>query len=427
MTAATRIGPRWRPDWLSVARVALLALAALTVGLYFASVPLKLAALRQVCVDPRLCDGSQLSPAQASHLLAGGLSLDFYAGYIVWTRLAVALIDWSIALLILWRRSSDRMALPTALLLIIFPTNGAGILRALPPAFPALWFPVQLVQFAAWQTFPIFFLLFPNGRWVPRLRYTGWFLAVWFIGFIPGSFFPNVPSVQLPDSFGSIFFPAMFGLCLLSQVYRYRRVSTALERQQTKWVVYGVSLVLGGGTAGAMALSVLAPAISLAPPLAPADFAFDAILNGLFGLLLPVTLAVSILRYRLFEIDVIIRRTLIYAVLTGLLTLAYFGCVLALQAAFSAVTGQSQTTLVTVLSTLAIAALFGPVRVLVQAVIDRRLYRRKYDAAQTLAAFGATLRDETNLDQLSAHLTGVVDETMRPASVGLWLRKGPGT
>jgi len=244
---------------------------------------------------------------------------------------------------------------------------------------------------------------------------------VWFMAFIPGYFFPTSPIAQVPDSLAFIFFPAMFGMCLLGQVYRYLRVSSAVERLQTKWVVYGAGLVLGIGIAGPLALQLLVPAISLSPPLAPADFAADAILNGGFGLVLPVTLAISILRYRLFDIDVIISRTLIYVVLTTLLAAAYFGSVLVLQNLFGALTGQGQSTLVTVLSTLVIAALFVPLRQRVQAAIDRRLYRRKYDAAHTLAAFGATLRDETNLDQLTTHLTDVVTETMQPATTSVWL------
>ena len=122
---------------------------------------------------------------------------------------------------------------------------------------------------------------------------------------------------------------------------------------------------------------------------------------------------------------IIIRRTLVYAVLTGLLALAYFVSIVVLQNILSVLTGQSQSTLVTVLSTLGVSVLVLPLRARVQAVIDRRLYRSKYDAARTLAAFGATLRDETNLGQLQDHLIKVVDETMQPSSVALWLVSRP--
>jgi hypothetical protein len=139
-------------------------------------------------------------------------------------------------------------------------------------------------------------------------------------------------------------------------------------------------------------------------------------------LLLPLSLAIAITRYRLWDIDVIIRRTLVYSVLTGVLGLAYLGSVLVLQGVFQALTGKGQSPLVVVLSTLAIAALFGPVRGRVQKGIDRRFYRKKYDAARTLAAFGAQARDVVELEQLSGQLLGTVEETMQPAYASLWLK-----
>jgi hypothetical protein len=139
-------------------------------------------------------------------------------------------------------------------------------------------------------------------------------------------------------------------------------------------------------------------------------------------LLIGVALSVAILRYRLFDIDLIIRRTLVYALLTALLALAYFLSVVVLQNIFRAVTQQGQNQLVTVISTLAIAALFVPLRSRVQGLIDRRLYRRRYDAAQTVAAFGSTIRNEVELSRLSTDLIEVVDATMQPAHTSLWLK-----
>jgi hypothetical protein len=135
---------------------------------------------------------------------------------------------------------------------------------------------------------------------------------------------------------------------------------------------------------------------------------------------LPIGIGVAILRYRLWDIDIIIRRTLQYALLTGLLAFVYLGCVLILQQLFEAVTGQASP-LAIVASTLAIAALFSPLRHRVQAFIDRRLYRKKYDAAQTLAAFAAAARDETDLEALTTQLLRVVTETMQAEQVRLWL------
>lgn len=137
-------------------------------------------------------------------------------------------------------------------------------------------------------------------------------------------------------------------------------------------------------------------------------------------LLIPLSIAVSILRYRLFDIDVIIRKTLVYAVLTGLLALIYFGGVVLVQQFTRSITGESSDVAI-VISTLVIAALFFPLRRHMQSSIDRRFYRRKYDAAKTLAAFGTTIRDEVELEKLTSELINVVNETMPPTSISLWL------
>jgi hypothetical protein len=140
-------------------------------------------------------------------------------------------------------------------------------------------------------------------------------------------------------------------------------------------------------------------------------------------LFLPISIAIAILRYRLYEIDTLINRTLVYGSLTAMLALVYFGGVAATQAVFRALTGQAeQPQLAIVVSTLAIAALFNPLRRRIQSFIDRRFYRSKYDAAKTLEAFSVKLRDETDLDALSDDLVGVVKVTMQPAHASLWLR-----
>ncbi len=187
-----------------------------------------------------------------------------------------------------------------------------------------------------------------------------------------------------------------------SVVVRFRR-SRGIERQQMKWFVYAVAPVL------VMPIEDYLPGII-------SSVALGAVLIGL-----PAAIGVAVLRYRLYDIDVLINRTLVYGSLTALLVTVYVGSIVVLQAVFRSLTGQdSQLTIVA--STLAIAALFNPLHRRIQAFVDRRFYRRKYDAAKTLAAFSARLRDETDLAELNEELLAVVRETMQPAHVSLWLR-----
>ena len=186
------------------------------------------------------------------------------------------------------------------------------------------------------------------------------------------------------------------------------------ERQQIKWFAYSAAVLLGDF------VFVVLPAQAIAGPGA----AFIFIIIGLMGI--PVAIGIAILRYRLYDIDRIINRTLVYGSLTAMLALVYFGGVTVTQALFQTLTSQEQLPqLLVVASTLLIAALFTPLRRRLQSFIDRRFYRRKYDARKTLEAFSSKLRDETDLDALSEDLTSVVRETMQPAHVSLWLRPDP--
>ena len=204
---------------------------------------------------------------------------------------------------------------------------------------------------------------------------------------------------------------ALVALCVAAPFVRYRR-ARATERQQIKWLLSACALFLLLFVAGSV--SGLTDEDSLASDLFGVVFALSV--AGF-----PVTIGVAILRHRLFDIDIIIRRTLVYGSLTGLLLAIYLGGVVLLQAVFRALTGQTSE-LAIIVSTLAIAALFQPLRHWLQGVIDHAFYRRKYDAARTLAAFSAHLRDEVDLPTLQQELVGVVQETMQPTSVSLWIR-----
>jgi hypothetical protein len=185
-----------------------------------------------------------------------------------------------------------------------------------------------------------------------------------------------------------------------------------VERLQTRWVVAGLGFYV--------------LATTLTSLLGSGNFTgstgYWGDLDRMLMLVLPITIGISVLRYRLFEIDVIIRRTLIYGGLTVALAAVFFSLVTLLQALFSKISNQ-QSTLSIVLSTLAIAALFNPLRKRIQNIIDHRFYRRRYNAEHTLQAFASSLRNEVDLNQLSDHLVAVVQETMQPVTVSLWLRE----
>jgi len=225
------------------------------------------------------------------------------------------------------------------------------------------------------------------------------------IGFLSVDSFPFPLWAVLLLSFAALSVSSLF--------VRYRR-ARIVEREQIKWLLYAAALFL------------LVYSISFV--LSDLRDEFIDLVNLLLSfviLLLPAAIAIAILRYRLYDIDVIIRKTLVYAVLTGLLGLVYFGVVLLLQSILDSVSGQ-ESPLVIVISTLVIAALFAPLRKRVQAVIDRRFFRKKYDTQQVLAQFARTARDEVSLEALTAELTHVVQESMQPEQVSLWFKQ-PGS
>jgi len=204
---------------------------------------------------------------------------------------------------------------------------------------------------------------------------------------------------------------------MATQIYRYIRVSNLVQRQQTKWVVFAIII-------GMLVEAVFAITAVFFPSLSQPGSLYWLLYNNIsfYALLLvPLSLFIAILRYRLWDIDNLINRTLVYGTLTVLLALVYFGLIFALQFLLRGVINQTNDVVI-VVSTLAIAALFQPLRRGIQGIIDLRFYRRKYDAVKTLEAFSATLRNEVDLDQLSEHLVAVVKETMQPAHVSLWLR-----
>jgi len=408
--AHTRLHGRW----LVFARVTWIAVVGLALGLFIASIPTTFADLHILCTAASCSNGGQLTPDYVRELHVLDLSMDFYATYIVVFIIVFTFGYFAVGAVLFWRKSNDRMALFASFTLVMFPMAFTEVLATLPPSW---WLPVQFVSFLGSICFVLFFYLFPNGQFVPRwMRWLSIGVIVYwgaknFFSLSPLNPFTRFPMLDALTLVGFV------GSMVVGQIYRYRRVSSLLQRQQTKWVVFGMSVAIGGYVG---LVDLLYGVFSL-PPKGP--FADLVIFTATYFLMLliPLSIVFAILRARLWDIDFFINRTLVYGALTVILTAVYVGLVIGLQALLRGIISQDNSVAI-VISTLAIYALFGPLRQRIQRIIDRRFYRSKYDAAKTVAAFSATLRQEVDLSQLREQLLAVVQETMQPTHVSLWLR-----
>ena len=310
-----------------------------------------------------------------------------------------------------------------------------------PPAFvsPLLFIALYLAG-AGWVffIFPLFLiaLLFPTGKPVsPRWRWAvGYALGLLVFFLVVAAFFDRIGPItdtgempwSVPNPIGfitqdqmEVIFGLPWGIALgaltllsvASVIVRYRRAGL-VEREQMKWLLFAVSLFTVAYIPGVLAEGGM-------------QGLGGVILNFLFlasTLAIPIAIGIAILRYRLFDIDIIIRRTVTYAFVVTLLGIVFFGSVILLQQLFAQFTNTGGNEIITVISTLVIAALFVPLRNRIQNVIDKRFNRKKYDAQKVLEKFAITVRDETDIDKLTAELVNVVNETMQPRSVTLWLK-----
>jgi len=367
-----------------------------------------------------------------------GWTLNGYAGYLTALNLLVVLTHLVIGLIVFWRRSRDPMALAVAYALV---TNGAWLPLTLmygqgTPGALAVSL-VHVITYVGLVSGIGLLFVFPDGRFVPgwtRALAGGWgglsFLAI---------FFPSAPLSLTRWNLGLqlLVLLALAGGGVFAQLYRYLRVSSPLQRQQTKWAILGLTLAVSGPF-GYFLPFVIVPALTspevpniLYQRVGSALFTFSLLvrLGGLtlFHLALlifPISFVVAILRYRLWDIDALINRTLVYGALTGSLAVIYLAGVAALQGLFRGLTGQGDQ-LAIVATTLAIAALFNPLRTRLQKGIDRRFYRRRYDAAQALATFSRTVQDKLELEDVNQALLSAVEDTVQPSRASLWLREGP--
>jgi len=380
-----------------------IALVVCILAYFIASLPETFVTLHQPCTGAWCTNATgRLTASQMQSLLQTGISLDAYAwSWIVFTGVT-ALVWFAVGGILFWRKSDDWMVLLVALMLI---SVGADNITNTLLYSSSLWrIPEHGLYLIVSLTILSTVALFPNGRFVPRwslwvtLVYPTYILC--YLLFLRPLRMPGWALYYSPINAAAWF--GSWTILTLAQLYRYFRVSNAVERQQTKWVALGFFVVLVVGLVG----------VNLGDYLSTQHNGLLYALNN-FGsissLLLPLSIGLAMLRSRLWDIDIIINRTLVYGVLTISLVLVYVGLVIGLESLVRLFTGQaSQSPVVIVASTLAIAALFRPLRHRLQIIIDRRFYRHKYDAAKTLEAFSATLRNEVDLAALREHLLAVV-------------------
>lgn len=340
------------------------------------------------------------------------------------TGLVIAPVTLSIAVLCM-RRAPDNL-IGWVLITFGYGASSQAMRQDLLPLAPTLMI-ANLFIILFWYSYLLIPLYFPNGRlYPPRLnRWGNPLLSVLFALMSPApmlfnrtiSFGTGDPELSVPNPFFIVEFdytvitvPLGSGLLILGAItlfLRYRRGSL-LEQLQLRWLLVGVMAQFG--------------LLFLSTGLAEALNIDSRLVSALYGVIIPIAIGIAILRYRLYDIDIIIRKTLIYSVLTGILAVIYFGGVILTQQLFRAAAGETSDIAI-VLSTLLIAALFRPLRRRIQDTIDRRFYRRKYDTEQTLAHFNQTLRDEVDIETLKGQLIGVVQETMQPTKVALWVKE----
>jgi signal transduction histidine kinase len=409
---------RLHGGWLWAARGGWLAMAALTIGVFVASVVTRIAALQAACPEPS-CTGVALSPTTRAAFAALGLSYATFAGYFIALDLLVALIFGIVAGLIHWRRPDDRMALLVSLALLTFgATTFTGAADALVIAYPSWRIPVALVNFVGSATFILTLYLLPDGRFVPH--WTRWMALVWIAQQAPHYFLAK-SALDLdtwPTALGVAIWIAFIGSAVYAQVYRYRRVSGRIEREQARWIGFGLSVALLGFLVGRIALIVLGSRVE--PSTALLLAMIGATVADAFILVIPLTLAVAVLRYRLFDIDTLINRALVYGALSA--------CVVGLYALIvggaSALLQSRANLLVSLVATGVVAVLFQPLRERLQRGVNRLLYGEREEPYAVLSALGRRLEGALSPDETLPAVVESVAQALKLPYAAILLRDG---
>ncbi len=401
-------------------------LTIILVATFIVAAGARYAELRETCnPDEEIeeCGSFVLTTSQATKLSELGVSLDLYSTFQIVLDALPPIAYLAVGVLIVRRRPDDMTAVMMAFGLVaigvvIIPETTSVLLRG-SPAMAALF---TLTWTVSMPAFVYVIATFPNGRFEPRwmilaaaVMTEGWGVERLLDDVLTRESLGVMYDVlQVTIAAGWIACLALLG----GQIYRYRRRYSRAERQQIKWVLFGIAGILVGATIWVILFNGLGSR-SETTQLFLYLVAFPLI--SVIALVLPATFALAIFRYHLYNIDVILNRTLVYTTLTIALGAMYILLVVGGGGLVRTLTSES-TDIVIAASTLLIAAIFRPLRNRIQAFVDWRFYRRKYDARQTLESFRGTAREAVDLDQLTAELTGVISTTIQPAHVSIWLR-----
>ena len=396
---------------LALARTAWTVVAVLTVVCIVVSIPAEFARLQAVCTSGS-CQPGALTPANIRELGAMGLSVGFFAGYLISVQLMFAATSFAVGTLIFWRKSDDRVALFLAFALV---TLGGAALTQSPDALmderTTLRLMILFVTFLGNTSIVLFFYLFPDGRFVPR--WTRAVAAVFVVGQVDEFFFPSSLLPDIPDPLNAV---AVFGFLasmVYAQVYRYLRVSGPVERQQTKWIVFGITATVVG-VQGAEVLLLAFPQTWL--------MMAGHTIYYLSLLLIPLSIGVAILRYHLFDIDLIINRTLVY----GALTASVVGFYVLVVGGLGVMLQVRGNLLVSILAAGLVAVLFQPLRERLQRGVNRLLYGERDDPYAVLSRLGSRLESRLAPDAVLPAVTRTVQEALKLPYAEIQLRREDG-
>ena len=396
--------------------------ATLCIGLYLVSIGADYNEYATICDGAWQinsgCSTYSMASVEAEVLNSWGFSLEQYALYMTSIGVLAPSVYFILGFLIIWRMGITPIGLTVSLALIVSPFSIYASGRIWADMHPILSFLGVIAVLLTNLIQGTFLLVIPNGRFSPSWARYAWMLFI--VDLVALTLYIN-GFITLPEPLSTIVPAVAVGFVLLEiafQVYRYRYDSTPAERQQTKWIALGVGAYLSS-----IFLWVLTWANALGLEAGGTRLVIIIIATHIIYTLLamlPIGITIAILRYRLWDVDVIIRRTLIYSVVSLLLALTYFAIVLTTQTLLSSFIPEDNTLLI-VGSTLAVAALFNPLQQRVQRVIDRLFYRKRYDSNLTLEQFSEKIRDAIAPQQISHQVMQTIEKTLQPEHIGLWI------